>query len=158
MESYQGRITELYYRIILWNHVTHFCYGCISRNYIMEIFYSRHIMADTLLLTSYSSYIAVNILWQICFGRYITADVLREIYYRIYYCRYMIAEILRPLYSSRYMTADILRQIHPSRYIAHNKNNHVSTNVQRRKLSIAASESLCCNASPQRAQGPPRQP
>ena len=38
------------------------------------------------------------------------------------------------------------------------KNNNISTNSQRQKLSIAASESVRCNASPQRAQGPPRQP
>ena len=54
--------------------------------------------------------------------------------------------------------ADILRQVHDGRYIASNKNGHISTNVQRQKLSDAASESVCCNASPQQAQQPPRQP
>ena len=33
----------------------------------------------------------------------------------------------------------------------------VAERVQRQNLWIAASESVCCNASPQQAQGPPRQ-
>ena len=34
---------------------------------------------------------------------------------------------------------------------------YISPNVQLQKLSIGASESVCCNASPQRAQARPRQ-
>ena len=38
---------------------------------------------------------------------------------------------------------------HPWNPMEH-KNNHISTNFHRQKPSIAASESFCCNASPQR--------
>ena len=38
------------------------------------------------------------------------------------------------------------------------KNMDISTTVQRQKLLIAAFKSFRCNASPKRAQGPPRQP
>ena len=38
---------------------------------------------------------------------------------------------------------------HYGGYIAYHKNSHISTNVQRQKLSIAACELACCNASPQ---------
>ena len=69
------------------------------------------------------------------FGRYITAGVL----WQIYYGNYSIADV------------------YYGRYIAYHKNVHISTRVQRQKLSIAAPESVCCNASPQRAQGPPRE-
>ena len=61
-----------------------------------------------------------------------------------------MADIIRQIYYGRYITADIFRRIHYGRYIAYNKNGHISTNVQRQKLSIAASESFRCNASPQR--------
>ena len=49
--------------------------------------------------------------------------------------------------------ADILGHMHYGIciQIAFNEDGHISTNVQRQKLSIAASESARCNASPQRA-------
>ena len=43
--------------------------------------------------------------------------------------------------------ANISWQVHYGRYIESNKHGHILTNFQRQKLSIAASESACCNAS-----------
>ena len=65
-----------------------------------------------------------------------------------------MATILRQINYGRYYGIHIiyiyiLRRIHHSRYIAHYKNGHISTSVQRQELSIAASEYDCCNASPQ---------
>ena len=110
-------------------------------------------MADILRQIYYGRYITAEILRQIYYGRYIMAyiyrDITADILWQIYYGNYITAGILQQVYYGRYITADILRQIHYGRYIAYHKNGHISTNVQRQKLSIAASESACCNASPQ---------
>ena len=55
--------------------------------------------------------------------------------------------MLWQIYYGRYMTADILRQIRYGRYIVYDKNCHNLKKLQRLRLSIAASESPCCNAS-----------
>ena len=78
-----------------------------------------------------------------------SARFARALAYGIILRRYITAYILRQIYYGRYITATILRQIRYGRYIAYHKNGHISTNVRRQKLSIAASESACCNASPQ---------
>jgi hypothetical protein len=111
-------------------------------------------MADILRQIYYGRYITAEILGQIYYGRYIMAyiyrDITADILWQIYYGNYITAGILQQVYYGRYITADILRQIHYGRYVAyHHKDGHISTNFQRQKLSIAASESACCNASPQ---------
>ena len=89
---------------------------------------------------------------------YMHIYTLLQILRQIYYSRYIMADIVRLIYHSRCITADILQQIHYGRNIAYHKNLHTSTCFQRQKRSIAACESVCCNASPQRVRGPPRQP
>ena len=132
--------------------------------------HTRGVNRTILIGLDYSIYIYIS--RQIHYGRYSTADTLRQIYYgryttadllqQMYYGRDITAIILRQRYWGSYNAADILRQIiqqiHSGRYIASDKNDHMSTNAQRPQPLIAASESVCCNASPQRAQGPPRQP
>ena len=141
-----------------------------------EIYYCRHIMADILLQIYYGSYISANILQQIYWGRYVTAYVYKtaDILWQIYYCKLITADISQQIYcgicitaNTLWQTAIVLRQIYYGLnitahiyiyiYIAYDKNGHISTNVQRQKLSIAASESACCNSSSQRLlSGMPR--
>ena len=127
--------------------------GYITADILGQMYYGRYIMAEILREIYHGTYIMADIIQQIyyiCRSRYIRADILQQVHYG----RDMMADI----YNSRHISADRLRQIHYGRYIAYHKNGHISTNAQRQKLSIAASESVCCNASLQRAQGHPIQP
>ena len=76
-------------------------------------------------------------------------ELCNEVYHRVILRRHTIADILWRIYHGRCITADILPQIHYSRCIACHKNNNISTNLQRQKLSISESEPVCCNVSHQ---------
>ena len=125
---------------------------------LRRIYYGRYIMADTLRHAYYIRYITTDILRQIYHGRYTMANILHHLYTYIYI--YITADMLHGRYHcGNYITADILwqifdmadilQQIHCGRYIASDKNGHISTNVQRHNLWIAAPASFRCNASPQ---------
>ena len=59
--------------------------------------------------------------------------------------------------ATSFMLADILQHLRYGTYIPYHNNGHISTNIQRQKLSIAASEFVCCNEPAQQAQGSPSQ-
>ena len=115
------------------------------------------------------------LLRQMNYSGHIMADILRQTYYG----RCIMANILRKLYYSRYIMADMLRQMHyvpgatgapldlrgppgtprprdapgtprgapgPPMDI---KNGHVSTSLQRQKLSIAVFKPAHCEPAPQ---------
>ena len=117
-------------------------------NILQQIYYGRYIMAD--------------VLQQIYYGRYITTDILWQIYYEIALPNHPMKRNPRTPRTSPEPPRDSpgtpLEQPvdsprtpqGPPGTTMDDKNSNISTHLQRQKLSIAASESFCCNASSQR--------
>ena len=152
----------LYYGIISWDYITELEYGIILRNYITESYHG--IILRNYITGSYCGITLRNYILGLYYG-IVLRNHITESYYRFIVRNYPYAKVTGGPQGVPGATWNLQdppghapgthqgRAWDPQRHLgtpADHKNNHISTDSECKKLSVAASESFRCNASFQR--------
>ena len=150
MGLYDGFITELYYGIILRNYITGLHHGIIFQNHITETYFRSHIkgLCHRIILWNHpyeknpwQPRADPGAPWDLWGRRGHASGTPRDAPCDPQACP---QDTMGKRLGSPGTPGD-----------PHGPHNwQISTNVQRKKLLIVASESVCCDPSPQRLPGP----